>query len=118
MVNKNIKRTLWTVIAVIFIICSLTHLDYTSPNKVFSLSSPSVEPHTEEEQMKNISWVEKRALVYSKRKERVKAVCDSSKNIHYVKQTQNFIFDIQDGLAYCLNLKVRFSNFKSLSDNQ
>ena len=53
------------------------------------------------------SWLEERAHVYSQRRDRVKAVCDNLSSIHHPKEGERFIFDTQDGIAFCMNLKVR-----------
>ena len=53
------------------------------------------------------TWLEERAHVYKQRREMVKAVCKRAKDIHHSKEGERFVFDTKDGIAFCMNLKVR-----------
>ena len=98
----------------IYIIWDLIHFYKLVPKKVSNRSlsnriaspdSPSV--NAEEHGYNN--GLEERAHVYSQRRDRVRAVCDSHKNIHNPKEGERFIFDVQNGIAFCMNMKVRLS---------
>ena len=69
--------------------------------------SPSHRTTSPSEGINQNSWLEERAQVYNHRRERVKAACDKSTGIHNPKEGERFVLDTQDGIAYCMNLKVR-----------
>ena len=97
MVNKINKRMLMIAIAAAFLLY-INNIGHNSTNTVFTNSIPRIR-----------GWVQERDSVYNKRRGRVKTVCDSSKDdLHHGKQSERFIFDMQNGMAFCINLKVGF----------
>ena len=52
-------------------------------------------------------WLEERQHIYKQRREMVKAVCEKSNDIHYSREGERFVLDTKDGIAFCMNLKVR-----------
>ena len=119
MIHQVIHKILLilTTIYVIWMLIHLCHMMMTTPSKVSHKSFPTQianpfvrsSPHTEESDNAYNSWLEDRANVYSQRRDRVRAVCDSYKGIHNPKEGKRFIFDIQNGVAFCMNMKVRLS---------
>ena len=52
-------------------------------------------------------WLEERQHIYKQRREMVKAVCEKSNDIHNSREGERFVLDTKDGIAFCMNLKVR-----------
>ena len=61
------------------------------------------------------TWLEERAHVYKQRREMVKEVCERAKDIHHSKEGERFVLDTKDGVAFCMNLKVRQISFEAIS---
>ena len=60
-------------------------------------------------------WLEERAHIYKQRRELVKEVCERAKDIHHSKEGERFVLDTKDGIAFCMNLKVRQIGFEATS---
>ena len=112
MIHKVIIKMLLIIIS-IYIIWDLIHLYKLMPKKFskesYKTASPSDRQSPNAERRVNKDWLEQRSHVYRQRRERVRAVCDSHKNIHNPKEGERFIFDVQNGIAFCMNMKVRLS---------
>ena len=113
MIHKVTSKMLLILIST-YIIWDLIHFYKLMPKKASNISlpkriaSPNSSSHNADENGYD-NGLEERSHVYRQRRERVKAVCDSHKNIHNPKEGERFIFDVQNGIAFCMNMKVRIS---------
>ena len=113
MLHKVTRITLLIVFLTCVMLALISNLEHKLLNKAPQIHLPkrfvsqSHLSRSHSEGLNNNSWLQDRASVYKQRRDRVKAVCNNLKSIHNPKEGERFVFDKQDGIAFCMNLKVR-----------